>query len=211
MVINHHKAAITRMMFTCIRFFMPVLSTRLRLLTGASSLRDFSTKPEKCSSTFFSSPEVFCASIRIQKAPLVRTVQRFYSPLTDQNLTRMIYSHLGQIQYVNLWFCFHQKSSPCYNSFVHILQYSNRIPVQELWTIYKPKNECKICFEKGSISVWSYWMISSSRSSLFSSWSPPRTSAESPLALPLDRAFGVSSTPGWKDDQCYHFIIKDDE
>ena len=26
---------------------MPVLSTRLRLLTGASSLRDFSTKPEK--------------------------------------------------------------------------------------------------------------------------------------------------------------------
>ena len=34
-------------LFTCIRFFMPVLSTRLRLLTGASSLRDFSTKPEK--------------------------------------------------------------------------------------------------------------------------------------------------------------------
>ena len=26
---------------------MPVLSTRLRLLTGASSLRDFSTKPER--------------------------------------------------------------------------------------------------------------------------------------------------------------------
>ena len=32
---------------TCIKFFMPVLSTRLRLLTGASSLRDFSTKPAK--------------------------------------------------------------------------------------------------------------------------------------------------------------------
>ena len=32
---------------TCIKFFMPVLSTRLLLLTGASSLRDFNTKPAK--------------------------------------------------------------------------------------------------------------------------------------------------------------------
>ena len=34
---------------TCIRFFMPVLSTRDRLLTGASSLLDLRTKPPRSS------------------------------------------------------------------------------------------------------------------------------------------------------------------
>ena len=32
---------------TCIRFFIPVLSTSDRLLTGASSLRDLRTKPPR--------------------------------------------------------------------------------------------------------------------------------------------------------------------
>ena len=41
---------------TCIKFFIPVLSTRDRLRTGASSLRDFNTKPPRSSAPSFPPP-----------------------------------------------------------------------------------------------------------------------------------------------------------
>ena len=41
---------------TCIKFFIPVLSTRDRLRTGASSLRDFKTNPPRISAESFPGP-----------------------------------------------------------------------------------------------------------------------------------------------------------